>query len=123
MEMEMGDVVSAGTFLPSSSNKKGEPLSKKDTIGDEYLLRIDDVWSKESPLHEEWRKGEKRKQFLDPLTDALRNLNASVRIYFKYLITMEAWLVSLVSIGSTLLFTLYEVNGQRLAVNVSWAGP
>lgn len=86
------------------------------------MHRIDDLWTKESPLHQEWRNGRAGgKGFLDPLGEALRNLLASVRIYMKYLITLEAWLVSMVSVGATLLFSLYEVNGQRLAVNVSWA--
>jgi hypothetical protein len=49
------------------------------------------------------------------------NLFASVRIYFRYLVTAEAWILCLVSVASTLFFTMFEVKGRRLAVNVSWA--
>ena len=96
-------------------------MTKKKDIA-ENLHRIDDLWAKESPLHHEWRTGAEGKHgFFDPLGEALLNLLASVRIYLKYLVTVEAWLVALVSVGATLLFSLYEIKGQRLAVNVSWA--
>ena len=49
------------------------------------------------------------------------NLAASTRIYFRFLITMEAWLLGIVSIAATIFFSMYEVKGQRLAVNASWA--
>jgi len=104
-----------------TSRAHGMTMSKKESIA-EYLHRIDDMWAKESPLHEEWRNGSAgKKGFFDPLGEAFLNLVASTRIYMKYLVTMEAWLVALVSVGATLLFSLYEINGQRLAVNVSWA--
>ncbi len=48
-------------------------------------------------------------------------LFSSVRIYFRYLVTAEAWILCLVSVASTLFFTMFEVKGRRLAVNVSWA--
>ena len=67
----------------------------------EYLLRIDEVWGKESPLHAEWRLGSagKKSLFFGQLWEAVLNISASMIIYCKYLITMEAWLVSLVSAG------------------------
>ena len=49
------------------------------------------------------------------------NLLASVRIYFRYLVTAEAWALSLVSVAATLFFILFEARGRRLAANVSWA--
>lgn len=89
----------------------------------EHVLRVDDIWARESPLHEEWRKGggEFGRSILAPLVEAFLRILASCRIYLKYLITAEAWLVCVISVASTLLFSLYKVNGQRLAVNVSWA--
>ena len=69
-----------------------------------------------------WRRGrQESKSVFDPLYEAVMNISASVRIYFKYLVTMEAWLLSILSVAATLFFSIYEVKGQRLAVNVSWA--
>jgi len=105
----------------NTSVMHGMALTRNEALG-ECLLRVDDVWGKESPLHAEWRLGSAgQRSFLGPLWEALGNIYSSMRIYCKYLITVEAWLVSLVSVGATLLFSLYEVKGQRLAVNVSWA--
>ena len=80
---------------------------------------VDDMWRKESALHAEARKTSRSP--LDPFVDACLQLTASFRVYFKFLVTMESLFLSIISVASVLLFSLYEVKGQRLAVNVSWA--
>jgi hypothetical protein len=88
-----------------------------------HLFDIDSLWARESPILVEWRTGRasKRLRGLDPLKEAAMNLLASVRIYFRYLVTAEAWALSLVSVAATLFFILFEARGRRLAANVSWA--
>lgn len=88
-----------------------------------HLFDIDSLWARESPILVEWRSGRasKRLRGLDPLKEAAMNLLASVRIYFRYLVTAEAWALSLVSVAATLFFILFESRGRRLAANVSWA--
>ena len=104
-----------------TSTAQGMTDTKKAVIA-EYLTKLDAVWGRESPLVKRWREGrEGKKSFFDPFFEAVMNLAASTRIYFRFLITMEAWLLSIVSIAATIFFSVYEVKGQRLAVNVSWA--
>jgi len=104
----------------------GEPgtQSQKARVG-EFLLAIDEVWARESELIETSRMTEAShtmcSSFFEGLGAALLNLYASMGVYLKYLITVESFLVALISIGATLMFSLYEVKGHRLAVNVSWA--
>ena len=46
---------------------------------------------------------------------------SSIRVASEYLLTKEAFLLCLISSASVLTFALHEVNGHRLAANVSWA--
>ena len=77
-----------------------------------HLFDIDSLWARESPILVEWRTGRasKRLRGLDPLKEAAMNLLASVRIYFRYLVTAEAWALCLVSVAATLFFILFEVS-------------
>ena len=92
-----------------TSTAQGMTDTKKAVIA-EYLTKLDAVWGRESPLVKRWREGrEGKKSFFDPLFEAVMNLAASTRIYFRFLITMEAWLLSIVSIAATIFFSMYEV--------------
>ena len=51
---------------------------------------------------------------------ALLNFAAAFRVFARFLITTESVIVSAVSVASTLFFILYEIDGHRMAVNVSW---
>jgi hypothetical protein len=51
---------------------------------------------------------------------ALLNFAAAFRVFKRFLITTESVIVSAVSVASTLFFILYEIDGHRLGVNVSW---
>ena len=110
------------TDRPYAITSRGPMSASKRLTIAKFLDKIDDVWARKSPLLEEWRRGrQESKSVFDPLYEAVMNISASVRIYFKYLVTMEAWLLSILSVSATLFFSIYEVKGQRLAVNVSWA--
>jgi hypothetical protein len=114
--------VKGATDSPYSITSRGSMSASKRATIDSFVERLDDVWAKESPLLEEWRRGRQAsKSAFDPLYEAVMNLSASIRIYFKFLVTMEAWLLGILSVAATLFFSIYEVKGQRLAVNVSWA--
>ena len=88
---------------------------------DDNLQRVDAMWAAESPLHVEWREGTPKTGPFAPLFGAVLALVASARVYFMFLVTVESILVSALSVASVLLFSLYKVHGNRLAVDVSWA--
>jgi len=104
--------------------------SSKERVG-QFLLNLDELWAAEGALSASSRKFKAENspkfhcgfisQFTDGLFTALLNLYASVNIYLRYLITVESALCVVVSIGATLMYSLYEVKGHRLGVNVSWA--
>ena len=121
--------VEVGVSEPDARRMLSKVMSYRFTDGsndheaiETHLFDIDGVWSRPNPILAEWRQSRAAKQrYLEPLKEALMNILASVRIYFRYLVTAEAWILVLVSIASTLFFTMFEVRGHRLAVNVSWA--
>jgi hypothetical protein len=57
---------------------------------------------------------------LGALRSAVLNFLAAFRVFRRFLITAESLIVSAISIASTLFFTLYEIGGHRMAVNLSW---
>jgi len=57
---------------------------------------------------------------LGAVLTAFLNFAAAFRVFKRFLITTESVIVSCVSVASTLFFILYEIDGHRLGVNVSW---
>ena len=103
------------TALPPAGKDRPAPVvdatprataAANDDAIETHLFDIDSLWARESPILVEWRSGRasKRLRGLDPLKEAAMNLLASVRIYFRYLVTAEAWALSLVSVAATLFF-------------------
>jgi|TARA_B110000977_G_C11079482_1_gene492422 hypothetical protein len=131
MAASPADVVPDVEVGPARDGKRvlSKVASYRFTTGDNdtqaieaHLFDLDGVWSRPSPILAEWRAGRAAtSRVLEPVKEACMNLFASVRIYFRYLVTAEAWILCLVSVASTLFFTMFEVKGRRLAVNVSWA--
>ena len=98
-----------------------DAAAANDDAIEKHLFDIDRLWARESPILVEWRTGRASNRLpgLDPLKEAAMNLIASIRTYFRYLVTAEAWALSLVSVAATLFFILFEARGRRLAANVS----
>ena len=46
---------------------------------------------------------------------------SSLRVTLEHVLTLESFILCMISSASVLTFSLYEVNGHRLAANVSWA--
>jgi len=111
-EDEEGDESQPHGRHPSvSSTLEQENYTQLKLGAAEALLRFEEL----GPLD-----GDLEFDKLGSVRSAVLNFVAAFRVFRRFLITAESVLVASISIGSTLFFSLYEVGGHRMAVNLSW---